>query len=94
METIGIEGIEVFFLLASLTLTCFFMDNILQRMFFPMIAAASVPLIWDTIVPVYYFLDKFNGLNKEMARMLGWAVGFAIIFWVSLLMSFLAFKRK
>ncbi|MCK9379017.1 MAG: hypothetical protein M0P97_02640, partial [Candidatus Moranbacteria bacterium] len=54
---------------------------------------ACIPLVCDTIVPVYYFLDKFNGLNKEMAIMLGWAIAFTLIFWVSLLMSFLVFKR-
>lgn len=94
IEVLGVEGVKFFLLLASLTLVCFFMDKILQRMFFPMVAIASIPFVWDTIVPVCHFLDEFNGLNKEMMVMLGWAVGFTAIFWISLLMSFLVFKRN
>lgn len=94
MDTLGIEGIEVFLLLASLMLVCFFMEKTLQQMFFPVIAAASIPLAWDTIVPVYRFLDKFNGLNGEMIAMLWWATGFMAIFWVSLLMSLLVYKKE
>jgi len=94
IEVLGIEGIEMLLLLMSLLIVCFFMEKILQQMFLPIIALSSIPLICDTIIPVYHFLDKFNGLNKEMVIMLGWAVAFVAIFWVSLLMSFLVFKRN
>ncbi|TSD01466.1 MAG: hypothetical protein Athens071425_409 [Parcubacteria group bacterium Athens0714_25] len=94
IEVLGIEGVEMLLLLMSLLIVCFFMERILQQMFFPMIALSSIPLVCDTIIPVYCFLDKFNGLNKEMATMLGWAIAFVAIFWISLLMSFLVFKRN